>query len=110
MDIIYDLYTLRNVNRPYTKEELEEMHKKDHSIKEEDKKSRLQRCVSFNDPDYDNYIIIDEKDTNKKASSSFIEKDDKPSTHVADTILCDVHVSSNKPFMITNDSIFSTIP
>ena len=66
MDIMYDLCTLRNVNRPYTKEELEEMYKKDHSIKEEDKKSRLQRCVSFNDPDYDNVIITEEKDTNKK--------------------------------------------
>jgi hypothetical protein len=92
------------VNRPYTNEELKEMYKKDHSIHEEDKKSRLQRCVSFNDPDYDNVMINEEKDTTKKASGSFIEKDDKPSTHIVDTTLSDDRVLSK------TNSIFSTSP
>jgi len=106
---MFDLCTLRNVNRPYTEKELEEMYKKDHSIQEEDKKSRLQRCVSFNDPDYDT-IINKEKDANKKASSSFVEKDDMPPSHVGDTTLCDDHDSSNKPSMMMNTSIFYTSP
>jgi hypothetical protein len=96
MDIMLDVFTLRNVNRPYTKEELEEMYKKDHSIKEEDKKSRLQRCVSFTDPDYDH---------EEKAPTSFVENVDK-----LDTTLCNDSVSSNKPSMMTNDPIFSTSP
>jgi len=103
---MFDLYTLRNVNRPYTQEEITELYKKDHSIKEDDKKSRLQRCVSFNDPDNDNVIVNKGNDNTKKASTSFVEMDDKPSTHTVDTTLCDDRVSS----MMTNNSMFSTSP
>jgi hypothetical protein len=53
MDFIFDMFTLRNVNRPYTKKELEDMYKKDHSIRNEDKQSRLRRCVSVHDVEED---------------------------------------------------------
>jgi hypothetical protein len=49
MDFIFDMFTLRNVNRPYTEKELEDVYKKDHSIRDEDKQSRLRKSVSFRD-------------------------------------------------------------
>jgi hypothetical protein len=88
MDIIYDLFTLRNVNRPYTDKELEDLYKKDHSIQEENKQSRLKRCVSFNDPDYDN-VSKEQTDNNQKASSSSVKKVGSTSTDTTDTTFCD---------------------
>ena len=81
MDIIFDMFTLRNVNRPYTDNELTELYKKDHSIHEEHKQSRLKRCVSINDLDHDNVTCKEETNTNKKASTSTGIKDDKTSTN-----------------------------
>jgi hypothetical protein len=89
MDIIFDMFTLRNVNRPYTEKELEEIYKKDHSIQEEHKQSRLKRCVSINDIEHDNVTCKGETDTNKKASTSSGAKDDEPSINDADTTQCD---------------------
>jgi hypothetical protein len=43
------MFSLRNVNRPYTEEEIREMYNKDHSIRDEERQSRLKKCVSFHE-------------------------------------------------------------
>lgn len=67
MDFIFDMFTLRNVNRPYTEKELKDVYKKDHSIHDEDKRSRLRKCVSARD------VSDDEK--NDTLSQTNYEKD-----------------------------------
>lgn len=47
MENLQKLFSLRNVNRPYTQNELNDIYKKDYVIKDENKKSRLGRSVSI---------------------------------------------------------------
>lgn len=49
MDFIFDMFSLRNVNSPYTQSELQDIARKDHSIRDEDKQSRLRKSVSIHD-------------------------------------------------------------
>jgi hypothetical protein len=49
MDFMFDMFSLRNVNSPYTQNELQDITRKDHSIRDEDKQSRLKRTVSIHD-------------------------------------------------------------
>ncbi len=49
MDFIFDMFSLRNVNRPYTQHEIREVYSKDHSIRDEERQSRLKKCVSFHE-------------------------------------------------------------
>ena len=72
MDIIYDIFTLRNVNRPYTDHELKEVYNKDHSIQDEDKRSRFSRSVSFNNNEDAN--VVKDATTVPLTTQSEVEK------------------------------------
>jgi hypothetical protein len=77
MDIFYDyIVSMRNANRPYTQEELNEIYKKDHSIIEEDKRSPLGRRVSFPcDADTDvNTGKVDDKVCSNKEKNVYSER------------------------------------
>lgn len=80
MDLIFDLFTLRNVNRPYTETELKEVQSKDHSIHDDSKKSRLSRCISFTD--VDDTSLVD-NDTQTEQSTQQIT--DEPEDDVVET-------------------------
>jgi hypothetical protein len=69
MDIIFDLFTLRNTNRPYSEAELKDMRKKDHTIRDDDKRSRLQRATSFRDVDNE----IDDNSDKKNGQETKVE-------------------------------------
>jgi len=69
MDIIFDLFTERTTNRPYSEAELKDMRKKDHTIRDDDKRSRLQRATSFRDVDNE----IDDNSDKKNGQETKVE-------------------------------------
>ena len=73
MDIIFDLFALRNVNRPYTDKELDETYKKDFSIQDKEKQSRLKRCVSINDTERHDINTHIADDQNEEGGTSLLE-------------------------------------
>ncbi len=70
MDIIYDLFAIRNVNRPYTEHELKEICSKEQTTPDENKRSRLSRCVSFDDVNEDEDDTSTVKDTETVATET----------------------------------------
>jgi hypothetical protein len=83
MDIIFDLFALRNVNRPYTDKELDETYKKDFSIQDEGKQSRLKRCVSINDTELLDVHTHVADDQNEEGGTSSFASDANASADVA---------------------------
>lgn len=63
------MFTLRNVHRPYTQKELDDVYKKDHSIRDEDKQSRLKKCVTAHD------LSEDDKEKSDTLPQATLDKD-----------------------------------